>query len=84
LLAGDAWGIHIAMAGTDAEVRFSRITNRGFEIQWTTDLSNANSWQPLDVAGNEPIFSATNSDAKVQDTLMNALSKYYRVRILEP
>jgi hypothetical protein len=83
-LAGDRWGIGIINNETQAEIQLPRIANRGFEIQWTTTLSDTNSWQSLDVPGNEPIFSATNSDAKVQDQLTNGLTRFYRARILEP
>lgn len=84
LLAGDDWGIRIAAADKNAEIDFTRIANRGFEVQWTADISAPNSWQPLDVPGNEPVFAITNSAASVQDTLKNAQSRCYRVRVFEP
>jgi len=84
LEAGDRWEAGIAIAGADVDIRFPGIANRGFDVQWTTNLSNPNSWQPLDVPGNEPVFAITNSTMKVQDTLDNLLSKFYRVRIFEP
>jgi hypothetical protein len=84
LLAGDGWGVRINTINEMPEIAFTRIANRGFEVQWTTDISDANSWQPLDVPGNEPLFAATNALAKVQDTLTNAASKFYRVMVIAP
>jgi uncharacterized repeat protein (TIGR03806 family) len=84
LLPGDGWGIRIAATDKNADIQFTRIANRGFEVQWSTNASAAISWQPLDVPGNEPVFSVTNSAVTVLDTLTNAQSKYYRVRIFEP
>jgi hypothetical protein len=84
LLAGDGWGIRLTLAETQAEIRFPRIANRGFQVQWTTNLADPNSWQPLEAPGNEPLFSATNSTITVQDQLITAPGKFYRVRIFEP
>jgi uncharacterized repeat protein (TIGR03806 family) len=84
LQAGDGWGIHIGAADGAAEIDFTRIANRGFEVQWTTNISLSSSWQPLDVPGNEPLFGITNSHVRVQDTLTDAQSRYYRVRVFEP
>jgi hypothetical protein len=84
LRANDAWGIHMVTTDSDAVINFTRIANRGFEVQSTTSVSAHNSWQPLDVPGNEPTFGITNSPVTVQDSLTNAQTKYYRVRIFEP
>ncbi len=59
-------------------------TERGFEVQSTTNMSNSNSWAPLDVIGNEPFFSITNLPAVVSDALSNSTSRFYRVRVFEP
>jgi glucose/arabinose dehydrogenase len=82
-LAGDAWGIHISASDPDVAIQFTRIANRGFEVQWTTNLLNANSWTPLDVPGNAPVFGAANSLVSIQDTPTTS-TKYYRVRVFEP
>jgi glucose/arabinose dehydrogenase len=84
LRTDDGWAIHIAATNNNAEIDFTRIANRGFEIQWTADVAVAGSWQPLDLPGNAPIFAITNSVAKVQDSLTNGPGKFYRVRIFEP
>ena len=84
LLAGDGWGISIVRGEKQADIHVPRIANRGFQVQWTTNLFGTNVWQPLDIAGNEPIFSATNSNVEMQDMLTNAPNKFYRARILEP
>jgi hypothetical protein len=73
---------HLKLAIT--EIDFTRVANRGFEVQWTTNFSNHNQWQPLDVPGNEPVFAVTSSAMRVQDTLTNAPTKFYRLRIFEP
>lgn len=84
LLAGDGWKIHGTVIDQNMEMEFNRLANRGFEIQWTTNLSTPNSWQPLDAPGNEPLFSARTIVATVRDSSTNAQAKFYRVRIFEP
>ena len=79
MLAGDGWGIRLMLAEAQAEIQFPRIANRGFEVQWTINLADPNSWQPLDVPDNEPLFSATNSTGTVPDQLINVPGKFYRV-----
>jgi glucose/arabinose dehydrogenase len=83
LQAGDAWTIGISLAETGPQISFPRIANRAFEVQWTTNLSNLNSWSPLDVPGNASLFSITNSQQSVSD-LLAAPSKFYRVQVREP
>jgi glucose/arabinose dehydrogenase len=84
LRGGDGWGIRVAATNENALIDFTRIANRGFEVQWTTNIANSNSWQPLDVPGNEPVFAITTSAVSLQDTLTNATTKYYRARVFEP
>jgi hypothetical protein len=84
LRAGDGWRVRAVAVDNNAEIDFTRIANRGFEVQWTVDVADASSWQPLDVPGNTPIFAVTNSIVKIQDALTNVPGKFYRVRIFEP
>ena len=83
LQPGDAWTIGIGIADQNPTIDFTRIANRGFQVQWTSDISNGKSWQPLDVPANAPVFGITNSPVSVQDPATN-VSKYYRVRVFEP
>jgi uncharacterized repeat protein (TIGR03806 family) len=81
---GDAWGIHVKASDQNAEIDFTRVANRGFEVQWSTNISDTRFWQPLDVPANAPVFIITNSSVTVQDTVTNAPAKYYRVKVFEP
>ena len=80
----DSWSISIAGAETSPKIKFAGIANLAFEVQWTTNLSNPSSWQPLDAPGNEPLFSIINVQKSVLDPSADASSKFYRVRIREP
>jgi glucose/arabinose dehydrogenase len=84
LRPSDDWSIGIGIAGTQPQISFLDIANRGFQVQWTTNLPNPNSWQPLDVPGNAPLFSVTNSQGSVSDPSAAASSKFYRVQVIEP
>src|SRR5262249_2983712 len=77
LLAGDTWSIGISKTDLNAVIGFTRIANRGFEVQWTSDIANSNSWQPLDLPANAPLFTATNSPVSLQDPLTNAGTRFY-------
>ncbi|MBI2946695.1 MAG: PQQ-dependent sugar dehydrogenase [Verrucomicrobia bacterium] len=84
LLDSDVWRVTVERDGDKVRLKFPRIANRGFEVQFTTDLFNPASWKPLDVPANRLFFSATNSAAAVEDSIPTAQAKYYRVRVFEP
>jgi uncharacterized repeat protein (TIGR03806 family) len=84
LQPGDAWGIRFSATGENAEIDFTRIANRGFEVQWSANVSAGSSWKPLDVPSNNLIFGITNTVVAVEDTLTNGTAKYYRVKVFEP
>ncbi|MFO1477585.1 MAG: PQQ-dependent sugar dehydrogenase [Verrucomicrobiota bacterium] len=80
----DFWRLSTPSVGGGLfQVKFTRVANRAFEVQCSPTLSPAN-WTPLNVAANAPWFSATNGPASVPDTLTNAGTRYYRVRVYEP
>ena len=84
LQSASNWRIGVQRTGTVAQVQFTQIANRAFEVQGTTNLFNAGSWSALDVTGNEPFFSITNRPALVNDSISNLNTKFYRVRVFEP
>ena len=84
-LAGDDfWKIEVRLSGNAVEISFPQIAHRGFQVEWSSGLESAGSWQPLDVAGNRPFFAAANSTATVTDVITNAAFRFYRVRVFEP
>jgi hypothetical protein len=84
LLGQDSWAIHSTSSQQWITIGFTRIANRGFEVQWTTNIKDSSSWRPLDVPANAPVFGAATTAVSVQDTLTNSTAKYYRVRVFEP
>ena len=88
LLPSEEWGgVGIQRAADSVLINYPRVANRGFEIQWTTNLFNSNSWNFLNVPENRPFFAATNRTVAVPDLLTNTPAlpgKYYRARIFEP
>ncbi|MBM3840346.1 MAG: hypothetical protein FJ398_20765 [Verrucomicrobia bacterium] len=80
----DVWKISVERDGDKVRLKFPRIANRGFEVQFTTDAGDSLSWKALDVPGNRPFFSAASLTAAVEDSIPTVQAKYYRVRVFEP
>ena len=85
----DAWRISIRKASEGMQIWFPQIANRGFEVQWTTNLADRSSWQALDVPGNRPFFSGVDREFGVVDSDFNPLDeraprRFYRGRVFEP
>ena len=83
-VASDAWAIGVARNGDQLEVKYPRVANRGFEVQWNSNLTNQASWLFLNTLENRPFFSATNGESRVPDIITNGLPKFYRGRVYEP
>jgi len=81
--ASSAWGAGLTAGNGTAQITFPQIANRGFEVQFTTNLQPPVVWQTLDVPGNKPFMSSTNFQAVISDAMTNA-SRYYRIRVYEP
>ena len=79
--ASIAWGIAIERTEETVEVEFPRLANRGFSVQWTTNLFQ---WHFLDVVENQPFISSTNGKTRVSDRIVGGPPKFYRVRVFEP
>ena len=77
------WEISARTGGSGIEIHYPQIARRGFEVQWTANIFDPASWQPLDVPGNAPFFSATDFAAVVEDQAAGQGPKFYRVRVFE-
>jgi uncharacterized repeat protein (TIGR03806 family) len=84
LVFDTASSLQIAPSGSGAYLSFLRPANRAVQVQWTTNLAQPDSWQPLDVIGNEPLFFGTSTNITVKDALLNSGIRYYRVQFFEP
>ena len=80
----EAWKISVRLAGATVEISYRQIANRGFQVEWSADLTQPGSWRPLDVPGNRPFFPATNSTSIVTDVITSTPFRLYRVRVFEP
>jgi glucose/arabinose dehydrogenase len=79
----DAWRISIQAGSDSAQIGFPQIANRGFQIEFATNLQAPIFWRPLDISGNRPLISASNFSAAIFDGMTNT-PKFYRVRVYEP
>lgn len=78
------WRIWLQRTERGVAIRYPRIARRGFEVEWTTNVADPVSWQPLDVPANRPFFAAEPQEAVVEDTDAFAPLKFYRVRVYQP
>ena len=65
-------------------IGYSRIANRGFEVQYHTNISSTGGWRFLNVPENRPYYGATTQPATVSDATTNGPTKFYRMRVYEP
>lgn len=84
LLRSNQWSPALVLSAGQAQIQFPGIANLAYEVQWTTNIPSGSYWQTLDVPENQPEFSATNYDGRLQDPSTGAPARFYRVRILEP
>jgi uncharacterized repeat protein (TIGR03806 family) len=78
------WQVNASRMGQTIQIQFEHLANRGFQVQFTTNLSAAASWQPLDAPGNELTFPASGFEATFEDSITNASGKFFRVEVMEP
>ncbi len=84
LSGGDAWSISIQPNELTVRIRFSKLANHAYEVQWTTDLQNGKSWSALDQPDNRPFFSSTSGEGVIDDPVGGQSAKFYRVRVSVP
>jgi len=83
LVTEDAWSFDMAVTSGMPQISFERVANRGFDVQYITNLLDS-AWQSLDVSANAPFFGATDQNVVIDDPATNAAQRYYRVNVYEP
>ena len=81
--AASFWPIQIAQDGASLILSYERIPNRGIELQWGADVTNA-VWTFLDHVNNRPFFSQTTGVTRLVVPATNDVSQFFRGRIYEP
>ena len=85
LLTNEVWpGLSAQLSGGSVLVTYPRVANRGFDLQYTANLGNSNTWRSLDMVENRPFFGASNTVVTLSDLITNAPAKFYRIRVYEP
>jgi uncharacterized repeat protein (TIGR03806 family) len=84
LVGGDVWRITVHPNASSVQIHFPRRANRAFEVQWTANLQDAESWIPFDHPDNRPFFSSRSEDATIEDDLSPSSARFYRVRVYAP
>ena len=79
----DTWGIDLQRTGIEGVLTYSRLINRGIEVQSATQLGAGVVWQFLDVPENRPFFSGTNGVARIPLSL-GVSNLFFRARVYEP
>ena len=74
------WKVYISTAGTNVNVNYLQLANRGFVVEQSGDLST---WSPWNVPGNQFGFGASNKWVSISGPLLSS-PQFFRVRISEP
>ena len=82
--ASETWKVSVQREGGVIQIRFPRISNRSFEVQASSDLSDPSSWSPVNDPANRPLFASRDSTAVIEDRIDQANARYYRVRVRAP
>lgn len=82
--ASSDWKVNIRLNGSNPQVVFPHLANRGFEVQFRPGFGAPAPWLPLDVPGNAPFFPAATFTNVVEDTTGTVSNKSYRVRVFAP
>lgn len=82
--SASGWGISMIVSNNTPVVVIPQIANRAFEVQFTTNLFNSNSWSVLNIPENAPSYPISNRTATVPEPLQLGNPRYYRARVFEP
>jgi mono/diheme cytochrome c family protein len=74
------WKIQLTQSGTNVNVNFLRLANRGFLVENSLDFIN---WSPWAVPGNQIYFGASNVWLSISGPILPT-NQFLRVQIFEP
>lgn len=78
-----AWALEVGREGEDMVVRYPRLANRGFVVEWTDRVTDADSWRPLESEANRFRIPPATEDFELREPVA-AGERFYRVRVFEP
>ncbi len=81
--AGAAWQPTLRTTTTGLSLEFAHLANRRFLVETTDTLARPDSWQALDVPGNQFQVAAADFTASIPIPATDA-RRFYRVRVMEP
>ena len=80
----DTWRVSVHREEDVIQIRFPRIANRSFQVQFSNDLLDQSAWRPVDDPSNRPLFASQNSTAVIEDRIDQTSARFYRVRVTTP
>ncbi|MBI2928585.1 MAG: PQQ-dependent sugar dehydrogenase [Verrucomicrobia bacterium] len=84
LLGSSKWQIAVRRRNDGVQIVFPRVGYRGFEVEWTADLTPPIQWSVLAVPSNRPFLMSPDGLGIVEDLLADRTARFYRVRVFEP
>lgn len=81
--SADFWTIGIHRNAGAVSIVYTQAPNRGFEVQWSTNLVNTSSWRVLNIPANRPNFPGQSEVRTVPDGVEPGVNKFYRVRAFD-
>lgn len=84
LNGGSTWRVSVDRDLGSVRIRFPRLPDRLFRVEWSDGFENGTRWRSLDVPGNRPFITSKAVSASVVDTSAGASQRFYRVRVLQP
>jgi glucose/arabinose dehydrogenase/mono/diheme cytochrome c family protein len=65
-------------------LRFPWKANLGFQVQWTEDPVDPDSWSALESVGNRPFYLSAPAEGVIEDVAPPGHLRYYRLTVREP
>lgn len=80
-LASSRWRVGNLLLEPNLFLIFNRTANRGYELQFSDDFNNPQSWTPVDSPWNAPTYLSSDDIWFVPDSISTTGSGYWRVQV---